>query len=301
MNLTRFEHFLAVARLRHYGRAAEVLGIGQPALSRSIQRLEAELGGALFERAARSIRPTALGEALMPQAEQLIAGMRQARQTAQSVVNGGSRPLSIGATLAGLEEILMPKLARFVTGRGLPRLVIRIDMSHRLVDALLGGEIDVAIGPLGSDLPETISTERLSVSSIGISVGKRHRLARRQSVTIHDIAGEEWILPGELVGVRRALTKIFRDHGLDGPNVRVEMDQPGPTILDLVANTHLLSLHAGAAMPHPGVAVLKLESGTLKRELLLAWRRSWPKPKSVDRLLADLRSPRRSEGRLRAG
>ncbi len=101
MNLTRFEHFLAVARLRHYGRAAEVLGIGQPALSRSIQRLEAELGGALFERAARSIRPTALGEALMPQAEQLIAGMRQARQTAQSVVNGESRPLSIGATLAG--------------------------------------------------------------------------------------------------------------------------------------------------------------------------------------------------------
>ena len=79
MTITQLECFLAIARARHFGRAADNLGRTQPALSVQVQRLEAALGTALFERSPRQIRLTTSGEILLPYAERILADMAESR------------------------------------------------------------------------------------------------------------------------------------------------------------------------------------------------------------------------------
>jgi DNA-binding transcriptional LysR family regulator len=289
MNVVRFEHFLVLARVRHFGRAAELLGIGQPTLTRSIQKLEAELGGPLFERAGRRIQLSALGAALQPHAEQMTTALRQARGTARSVLDGDGQILSVGATFFALHDLLVPRLKRLVRGQGFPRVRVRVDMSDRLVNALLGGEVDIAMGPFGDHLPDTLEAERLTTAVLRVVVGSRHPLARQTSVSLQNLAEYEWILPSERVAGRQGLIDAFVRAGLGEPRVRIEMDQAGAAIFDLVAATDLLGVHAGNEPPQPGLVLLKTPALRMHRQMVMAWRRSWHQPKAAQHLIAALR------------
>lgn len=106
MELRQLEYVVAVAEQMHFGRAAQTLSIGQPAVSQQVARLERELGVRLFDRSGRTLRLTAAGSRFIPQARAVLAAAEQARGVvADPVVGTASRTLRLGSS-AGLGERL---------------------------------------------------------------------------------------------------------------------------------------------------------------------------------------------------
>ncbi|QFG38001.1 LysR family hydrogen peroxide-inducible transcriptional activator [Paracoccus pantotrophus] len=125
MNFTlrQITYFLAVARLGHFGRAAETVHVSQPGLSSQIAQLEARLGGALFERGAGAgpVRLTALGERLLPVAQELIDTAKRL----EALARAGRLPLSGRLRLA-----IIPTVAPYL----IPHLVPALRAGHPMLD-----------------------------------------------------------------------------------------------------------------------------------------------------------------------
>ncbi|WP_134678420.1 hydrogen peroxide-inducible genes activator [Paracoccus ravus] len=139
MNFTlrQITYFLAVARLRNFGRAAEVSNVSQPGLSSQIAQLEARLGGAVFQRGAGTgpVRLTALGERLLPIAQELM----DSAQRLQAVARAGHSPLSGKLRLA-----IIPTVAPYLIPHLIPALRetypgLDLELHEVVTDDLLAG------------------------------------------------------------------------------------------------------------------------------------------------------------------
>lgn len=117
MELRHLRYFVAVADELHFGRAAQRLGIAQPPLSQQIKRLEELIGVRLFERDRRGVRLTAAGEALLPQARDILVQAERAAELARRAGRGETGRLAVGfvgsATLSVLPEILLRFRGRY--------------------------------------------------------------------------------------------------------------------------------------------------------------------------------------------
>jgi DNA-binding transcriptional LysR family regulator len=185
VELRQLEYFTAVAEQLHFGRAAERLNIGQPAVSQQVRRLERDLGVQLFDRSSRVVRLTEMGQRFLPEARAVLAAAQQARQ---SIARG-----EIGATLrigttTGLGDLLDEVLD---TLRALaPMLVIElisVDTRTRL-DRLRSGQLDAAFVRGGPDAAE-LSLVPLWLEELVVALPARHPLARQERIPFADLAG----------------------------------------------------------------------------------------------------------------
>lgn len=296
MNLSHLDHFLVLAEYRHFGRAAEHLGLGQPALSKSLQRLEAELGARLFERGRSTVSLTRLGGVFRPHAEQMLAQSRQARRAVAAEREGDTSPLVIGATPAAMDLIVMPAVARVLRRPG-PQLQIRVDMSDRLLDGLKRGTLDVVVGPLPPDLPTELQAEIVRTEAIALAAREGHPLSGRL-LKPDDLRDAEWALPGRNVWLYGQMVDFLTSHGLPPPCVRVELDQTGAGIHRLLAQSDLLGPFVGALPPGSGTVALRVCGFGLNRTQRLVWRATWGRTRQAGNLLAALRT---GAGRRAAG
>lgn len=145
ITLRQLRYVDALARAGHFGRAAEHCAISQPALSIQIKELEATLGAQLFERGARDVRPTGLGEAVIARARDVLRGVDEIAEMARAA----------GDTLSGRLRVgVIPTIAPYLLPRLLPRLSanypdldvqIRESITPRLLGELADGRLDTAI------------------------------------------------------------------------------------------------------------------------------------------------------------
>jgi DNA-binding transcriptional LysR family regulator len=135
--------FVALAEQRHFGRAAEVLGVSQPALSKRVQRLEEKVGGPLFLRGYRDVRPTEAGRLLLERARVVLREAGLALSVSRQALRGEAGLLRIGFGVASMARLLPATLLRF--RRQHPRVEIHMrDMAtHDQLQALRDGEIDL--------------------------------------------------------------------------------------------------------------------------------------------------------------
>lgn len=145
MELRQLRYFLAVAETLHFGRAAEQLHMAQPPLSQQIQRLEAELGFALFERNKRRVRLTAAGEVFQRGVEATLAQLDRAIQTAQGTSRGEQGHLALGFVSSAAYNVLPTILQRF--RQAYPQ--VALGLQELSTDAQIGqlrrGQIDVGL------------------------------------------------------------------------------------------------------------------------------------------------------------
>lgn len=223
LDLRQVNAFLAVCEHGSLGRAAAQLNITQPALSRTIQRLETQLGAPLFERYATGMVLTPYGEALRPHANLLRREAEHATEEIQALRGLARGTIRVGA-VASVASVVLPQAIARVLARW-PNLRVRIveGVGDFLADALVRHEIDLAIGIA---LPE--NEEICAVPEVGWSdasyvvAAPDHPLMHGGPLTLADTAGHRWVMPPRGTAPFEELQRLFATAGLAPPDIVAE-------------------------------------------------------------------------------
>ena len=287
MTLTELRYIVAVARERHFGRAAEACFVSQPTLSVAIKKLEEELEVKIFERGGSEVSMTPLGEAIVRQAQAVIEQAAAIKETAQR----GKDPLAGALRLGIIYTIgpyLLPELVRQIIERTpqMP-LMLQENFTVKLLEMLRAGELDCAI--LAEPFPDTgLAIAPLYDEPFMAALPKNHALASRASVSAVELKQQTMLLLGT--------GHCFRDHVLevcpefarfssDAEGIRKTFEGSSlETIKHMVASgmgvtvVPRLSVDA-AAQPH--VRFIPFAEPVPSRRVVLAWRRSFTRYEAI--------------------
>ena len=192
MNLRDLKYLVALADLRHFGKAAQACFVSQPTLSMQIKKLEEFLGVVLLERGAQ-VMLTPTGERVVEQARRVLRETEQLQRIAQQARDPFSGELRLG---------IIPTVAPYLLPDALPKLRRALpDIQVHLLEAqtatltrlLASGAIEAAIVALPFAL-ERVVQRPLYVEPFLLAVAKDHQLARRKTVTLADLDGEQVML-----------------------------------------------------------------------------------------------------------
>jgi DNA-binding transcriptional LysR family regulator len=187
MELHQVRYFLALANTLNFTRAAEQCNVTQPALTKGVQKLEQELGGQLINRERQLTQLTELGKEVLPMLERTVACVEGARRKAREFQSKAVTPLKIGlAPSISVSLLLGPitEIANFLPGL---RVELREDTTERLVDLLLGGEINAALVGDVQDMPARIDDWPLFEERYVALLASSHQFANRPAVSVSDL------------------------------------------------------------------------------------------------------------------
>lgn len=191
MDTAEIEVFLTLAEELHFGRTAARLRVPQPRVSRLIARLERRVGGLLFDRSSRRVRLTPLGEQFRGQVQPGYVQISTALKTARSASHGLSGRLRLGCLAIVVGPALTQLVTRFSAEYPDCRLTMHPVPTKNPFGPLRQAEIDVAVSWLMPGEPDLTAGPAIMYRARALQVGRSHRLARRESVFVEDLGGEE--------------------------------------------------------------------------------------------------------------
>jgi DNA-binding transcriptional LysR family regulator len=201
VTVTQLRAFLAVVRTGSVRAAAAELVVTQPSVSAAIAALSRELGAELTERAGRSVRPSAAGEAFAPYAAHVVGLLAEGEQAVREVSAGESRELRIAAVTTAAEHLLPALLGGFTRGNPGVRLAIDVGNRERVFRRLAAHEADVAIA--GRAPPDAgLVSARFRENTMVVITQPGDPLAARASVDLAELADRTWLLREEGSGTR---------------------------------------------------------------------------------------------------
>ncbi|MCW5602960.1 MAG: LysR family transcriptional regulator [Burkholderiales bacterium] len=271
MEIRDIEYFCHVARARHVGKAAEIIGLSQPALSKSIRRLESELKASLFRRTPKGVEMTAVGEMLLAHAKNLSVAFDDLRREAHNIVNGQSGLLRLGANPAIadylLSDICIESLAE---AQGI-RLSVMVDMNNVLVPSLRDGVLDLIVSGIPPSSAPDFTHEPLLDDEFVVVASDSHPLTRKKHLRPRDLAPYHWVLSSNSIASsavlsRQHLTQSLINHGLPGPVVALETNSTH-LMMRTISGSDLLGFQSRQV-----VRSAKLKTRELRIESL-AWHR----------------------------
>jgi len=226
MELRQLNHLLAVAEMGTIGKAAESLGISQPALTKSIRSLENALQVKLLERRPRGVIPTTYGHAVIARARSVRLHMRDLSSELQALRAGATGVIRIGMA-QGVASRLMPRATMRVLAKNPDvRVSATTGAVDRLVALLKAGEIEFAITPFfdsGTYGPAVVE-DFLFEDRPQVVVRTSHELACHAQLAPQQLADCRWVLSGVDTPLRRALDRVFVSQNLPPPTPVIESD-----------------------------------------------------------------------------
>ena len=232
--------FLTIVRCGSLGLAAEALHITQPALSRTVRRLEEQLGVPLFERRTTGMELTPFGQALLPHATVLSEEAAVALEQINSLRGLGHGTLRIGAIGSVAVTVLPALLERMLTQW--PKLHVQITeaVEDMLEVALTSNTIDVAISGAIAESPEIMQVAEAKFSDrYAVISASNHPLQKRKALTIRDLLDVPWVMPPVDAEPRRQFNALMASLGVAPPRVVVET-RSANVIKAMVAQTRFL-------------------------------------------------------------
>lgn len=241
MKIKWLEYYVTVAEERHFGRAAERLGIAQPPLSRQIKQIEDELGVLLFNRGRSQVTLTQAGEKFLERGQEILALLEEAQLEARRIGGGAEGRLRIGFVGSSTYGVVPNILKSY--RRNYPGVALGLFPMNNAVlrAALIRREIDVAIARPSLDDPE-ISTRQLVEEPLVLAVPDTHPLAQAGTAAFRDLTEEAVILYPEKPRPSFAdqILELFRQDGTE-PQSRV-------FTMDVQTAISLVSVEVGCAV-----------------------------------------------------
>ncbi len=195
MTLTELKYIVAVARERHFGRAAEACFVSQPTLSVAIKKLEEELGTQIFERRSNEVTVTPVGERIVGQAQRVLDEAGRIKEIARQGKDPLAGPLRLGVIYT-IGPYLLPGLVRQLL-KDAPEmpLLLTENFTVKLMELLKNGEIDVAIMAL--PLPQTgLLLQPVYDEPFIVAMPRHHAWTKRKSIPSEDLKKETMLLLG---------------------------------------------------------------------------------------------------------
>lgn len=284
--LRHLVYFREVARTLHFRRAAEALGVAQPALSRQIAQLEQALGVPLFDRTRRRVDLTPAGRQLRDQVEPLLSRLQRLPGELRALAAGEAGLLRVGFTGLAMATVLPAILREFHRRRSGVRVELNESPTSAQLAALQQGEL--ACGFLHPDaLPRGIRTRQLLRERNGVVLPVGHVLADRAALRLRDLAAVPFVLfprphnPGFYDQVLAA----FRDVGIT-PHVAEEV-WPRANAIGLVrAGLGATFMCPSEAQHLPDDVIFRpLRGPAPESRLVLAWREEPDAPAALPAFL----------------
>lgn len=247
MDLRDLTYFETIAEIGHLGRAAEKLNRSQPALSKSIQRLEESLGTRLFQRDGRRIKLTDVGELLLARGKQLRLSISETEREVRDFASGLIGNIRLGCA-ASMADHLLPQLVGALLERA-PELTLSLSIAQDdvLKESLTAGRLDATICPLIVDDPRFVSYP--VVQDEAVVVASEDHPVFQQAVQLKDLCAYRWVLAPPTVTARRWIDNAFLSRQLPAPVVQIETNSIS-LLPRLIERTRLLSFVARETLEH---------------------------------------------------
>jgi LysR family hydrogen peroxide-inducible transcriptional activator len=237
MELDQLRHFLKVAEHSNFTRAAEDIALSQPALSRSVGRLEAELGQPLFERQTRSVSLTDAGHLLLERARQILLLVDDTKALFNDDGQTGRIRVASIPTIA--PYFLPERLKRFHRDFPEANVVVHEDTTENLLKKLNDGLVDVMIAAFPIEA-RYLQIEKLFDEELLLVTAKENPLAKRKSIRLHDLESLPFVLLGEAHCLTDSIVSFCRQKSFHP--LSVERTSQLATVQELVALDHGISL-----------------------------------------------------------
>ncbi|MEZ5649779.1 MAG: LysR family transcriptional regulator [Burkholderiaceae bacterium] len=267
----KFRHMLILIRLIELGsmkRAADAIGVSQPAMSLMISELEKLLGVPLFLRHARGVEPTRIAQELVPVARRVIAALGDGAEILASLIQQGDGYVRVAATPAAVGGLLHPFLAGFA--RRFPR--IHVDVNETTLanplDLITDDACDILCSREPSVVPEGWTFHACRTDSLIVICGVDNPLAAQAQVTLADLGRQRWLLTRTGSVARRHFESLAREAdwppGLRGgvithtPALTLELLNDGGYVTLIPHSVALPWIHAGRAKAVPSPASQRL-------------------------------------------
>jgi LysR family transcriptional regulator, transcription activator of glutamate synthase operon len=269
----------AVARHRHFTRAAEELHVAQSALSHQIRRLEEELGTALFERTSRRVAPTEAGRAIAARARRVLAEVEGARAEVDELRGVLRGRIWIGALLPAGDLDIPGLLARFSRAHPGVEVGLREGIAADMLRYLAADELDAAFLLLAGEIAGKFAVERLSDEEV-VAAFAPDRAPAAPQVGVAELARHAIVAPRRGSAITSVLDRLFAGAGTP---LRLALESGDPFLLRSLAARGF----ATAILPRsltglegPAVQVRSLDPA-VRLPVALVWRRERSLPPAV--------------------
>ncbi|OUQ88645.1 LysR family transcriptional regulator [Brevibacillus brevis] len=269
MELLQLQYFLTVARMEHVTEAARSLHVTQSSLSKTIQRLEEDLGVPLFDRTGRKLRLNEFGSKFLCRVERALFELEQGKLELRDLSNPEHGTLELAVTTAST----LPNILREFRKKR-PDIQFHVQMLSTLemITLLHRGEVDFCLSspPIQDD---DIECEIVFIDPILVAVPRGHRLADRSIVSLTELKDESFVGVKKGYGTRDFVDAICKSVGF-APTYVYEGDEPARLIQLVEAEIGIAFIPSTARDSREQITYLRVENHELVREIALLWHKS---------------------------
>ncbi|PHV13386.1 hydrogen peroxide-inducible genes activator [Chitinimonas sp. BJB300] len=288
MTLTELKYIVAIARERHFGRAATACFVSQPTLSVAVKKLEDELGVTLFERSSGDVTVTPIGERIVSESQRVLEQV----QTIKALAEQGKDPLSgtlrLGAIYTISPYVLPYLIPRLRVAAPQMQLLLEENYTARLAEMLKQGDIDVAL--LSEPFRENgIATQAVYDEPFVVATPKGHAWEKLKAVDAAQLEDENVLLlsPGNCFRdqVLQTCPELNRESLPIGSLQRTLQGSSLTTIRHMVAGgigVTVLPATSVTLADQQLLAIRPFRGEAPTRRIVLAWRRNFPRREAIE-------------------
>lgn len=257
MNLKTLNSFIVLAEELHFGRAAHQCGISQPAMSRLLSDLEADLGVILLNRTSREVSLTNAGKGFLESARKAVAHAEMAVRAAKAAAVDGIDALTIGMLTCTAQPLVGELIAKFKRAHPETRVTLRSLDESSIGSALTNGEIDVAIAWEVS-IPSGLNRRHLGTVPMSVLVQSGHILEQKAPVSLADLAGYPIILPAR--DRQPIIYETYRRYAAEAgfePDIAIDVSTMSDTLAMVASGVGVGNAPIVPGLTYPGVSVLE--------------------------------------------